>query len=150
MNTHDFSRRLLWHGLVVFILGLLSGMAMVGPIEIYRNLRRALASHLVGETTGMFLLIAGLMLERLRLSPSALHAAFWMSLYGAYGNWAGSFCGAVFGTQALSRVTGAGHAAADWQETLVTVLLSTSGIATLAGCAVFLWGLRHAYPPGDS
>jgi hydroxylaminobenzene mutase len=142
MNLNDFSRRLLWHGLVVFLLGLSSGLLMVGPVEVFKNPRMALSSHTVGVTNGMFLIVAGLIWHRLRLSPQAQWVSFWMTLYGGYGNWGGSALAAIFGTGALSQVAGAGFSAEPWQETLVALLLSTSGTTTLIAVVIFLWGLR--------
>lgn len=141
-QSDDFSRRLLWHGVFVFLLGLLSGLAMLGGNGIYQNLRLALSSHLVGVTTGMFLLIAGLMWHRLQLTAPMAAAGFWSALYGAYGNWIATFLGAVMGTGSMTAIAATGYQAAPWQESLVATLLATSGTCALAACVIFLWGLR--------
>ncbi len=60
MSRSHYSQRLLWHGMLVFILGLVSGMVMIAPVAVYENLRMALLSPLVGVTAGMFLLLVGL------------------------------------------------------------------------------------------
>jgi hydroxylaminobenzene mutase len=146
MNHLDLSRRLLWHGLVVFLLGLVSGLAILMAVHIFTNPRLALSSHVIGVTTGMFLMLNGLFLDRLRLSDRAVRATFWMNLYGAYGNWGGTVLAAVFGTQTLTTVTGNGSSGAAWQEMLVGVLLTTSGTGTMIACGIFLWGLR---PPAE-
>lgn len=142
MKQADFSRRLLWHGLVVFMLGLASGMAMLAPFDLYKNFRLALSSHLVGVSTGMFLLLVGLMWPRLRLPAPAATASFWLTLYGAYGNWAATFLGAVFGTGAMTAIAAMGYQAAPWQEMLVSVVLATSGAGIFVACGIFAWGLR--------
>src|SRR5689334_17009581 len=91
------SRRLWWHGLVVFLLGLISGVLALSATPVFNSPRMALSSHLVGITTGMFVLITGLLVNRLRLSPRQLHVLFFTSIYGAYGNWLGSILLALFG-----------------------------------------------------
>lgn len=142
MNQADFSRRLLWHGLVVFMLGLASGMAMLAPGDLYKNLRLALSSHLVGVSTGMFLMLVGLTWPRLRLPAAAATVSFWLALYGAYGNWAATFLGAVFGTGSMTAIAAMGYQAAPWQEAFVSVVLATSGTGIFVACGIFAWGLR--------
>jgi hydroxylaminobenzene mutase len=148
MHPSDFSRRLLWHGFAVFVLGLVSGLVMLAPGEPLKNPRLALSSHLVGVTAGMFLLLVGLVWPRMRLTPATATAGFWLVLLGAYGNWAGTFLGAVLGTGALTAIAATGYQAEPWQENLVGALLTTSGIGALGACGVFLWSLRPERPGG--
>jgi len=49
---------------------------------------------------------------------------------------------AVFGTAALSPITGAGHSGLPWQETAVTLGFQTVGITIVATSVLVLWGLR--------
>ena len=69
MDKFNASRRLLRHGLWVFLLGLGTGLVMVAGVPIFANPRLALAGHLVGVTNGMFLLLLGLVVEKVDLSP---------------------------------------------------------------------------------
>src|SRR6266851_4961120 len=48
--------------------------------------------------------------------------------------------GAALGSAALSPITGAGYSAPPWQNTLVTALFMSVGIATLASTLLVLWG----------
>ncbi len=111
---------------------------MLVAVDLFTNPRLALAGHLVGVTTGMFLLLLGLMVDKVEMSTRALTVAFWSALYGAYGNWAGTVFGAVFGTRAMTAVAGAGHAGLPWQETTVSVVLITSGGTMVVACVLFL------------
>lgn len=139
MNKLDASRRLLRHGLIVFLLGLATGLAMIIGVDLFENPRLALAGHLVGVTTGMFLLLLGLMVDKVEMSARALTVTCWSALYGAYGNWAGTVFGAIFGTRTMTAVAGAGHAGLPWQETTVGVVLTTSGATMVVACVlVFL------------
>jgi hydroxylaminobenzene mutase len=137
-------RRFLIHGLIVFLLGLVAGLAILGPPGMFKSPRLALSSHLVGVTGGMFVVIAGLMLDHVRLSARESAVLFWLATYGAYGNWGGSFLAGVFGTQTMTTIASSGAAVTSpaWQEVLVGVTLTTSGTATLAACLLLLWGLR--------
>ena len=46
----DTKRRLVWHGMLLFLLGLLTGLAE----PHFANLRMALAAHLEGVMNGIF------------------------------------------------------------------------------------------------
>jgi hydroxylaminobenzene mutase len=141
---------MLRHGLVVFLLGLLTGLVMTRPFDIFMNPRLALASHLVGITGGMFLVIAGLLADRVRLAVRLLAVTSWPALYGAYGNWFGTSLGAIFGTRTLTVVTAEGHSGTAWQEMTVGVVLFSSGIATLVASVILLAGLRGPQRNRDS
>lgn len=132
------SRRLKWHGMFLFLLGLLTGFAELH----FANLRMGLAAHLEGVMNGIFLLALGAAWSDVRLSPRTNAIAFWTVLYGTYGNWLITTLAAVFGTAALSPITGAGHAGLLWQENFVTVGFMTVGIAMVASSFFLLWGLR--------
>ena len=152
MNQDHVSRRLLVHGLVVFLLGLIVGLAILGPPGLFKSPRLALSSHLVGVAGGMFVIITGLMIDRPRFSPRERLVTYWLAVYGAYGNWGGSLLGAIFGTQTMTTIASAGAVASAraWQETLVGLILTTSGGATMAAGAMLLWGLRGSSKSIDS
>ena len=141
MNKLDTSRRLLRHGLIVFLLGLGTGMLMVVSFKLFKNPRLALAGHLVGVTTGMFLMLLGLIVEKTEMSARALTITFWSALYGAYGNWAATSFGAIVGTRAMTPIAGAGYSGLPWQEATVAILLVSSGSTMLLACVLVLMGI---------
>jgi hydroxylaminobenzene mutase len=96
-------RRLMWHGMCLFLLGLLTGFAE----QYFANMRMGLAAHLEGVMNGTFLVVLGAIWNDVRLSGSAKAIAFWTALYGTYGNWLVTTLAAAFGTAALSPITGA-------------------------------------------
>ena len=57
-------RKLLWHGVFLFLLGLLTGLG-AGLVE---NPRMALSSRLEGVMNGLFLVVLGFFWGHLRLS----------------------------------------------------------------------------------
>jgi (hydroxyamino)benzene mutase len=51
---------------------------------------------------------------------------------------------AIFGTAALSPITGAGHSGQPWQESFVLIGFMSVGIAIVLASVLVLWGLRKA------
>ena len=129
-------RQLLWHGMFLFLLGLLSGFAGGGV----RNPRMGLSAHIEGVMNGTFLLVLGAVWTEVRLPDRAKAVAWWSALYGAYVNWGVTMLAAVLGTAALTPLT-AGAGGAPWQETLVTVGFMSVGLAMVLAAVLTLWGL---------
>jgi (hydroxyamino)benzene mutase len=132
------NRRIMWHGMCLFLFGLLTGFAE----QHFANIRMGLAAHLEGVMNGIFLLALGAVWTEVRLPPLAKTFAFWIALYGTYANWLVTTLAAAFGTAALSPITGAGHSGQGWQESLVTAGFMSVGIAIVATSVFILWGLR--------
>jgi (hydroxyamino)benzene mutase len=139
----DRKRQLLWYGMFLFLLGLITGFLE----QQFTNPRMGPASHLEGVMNGTFLVALGAIWTEVRLSPRLKAAAYWTALYGTYANWAATMLAAIFGTAALSPITGAGHSGLAWQESVVTLLLVTVGIVIVACSVLVLWGLRKAAMP---
>ena len=136
----DSRRRLIWHGMFLFFLGLLTGFVE----QKFNNQRMGLAAHLEGVMNGTFLVALGAVWADVRLSPRLKVGAYWSALYGTYANWAVTTLAATFGTAALSPITAAGHSAQPWQESVVTFGFMSVGIVIVASSILVLWGLRRA------
>ena len=135
----DTRRRILWHAMFLFLLGLLTGF-----VELkFSNPRMGLAAHLEGVMNGTLLLALGAVWADVRLSPRLKAAAYWTALSGTYANWAVTVLAAIFGTAALTPISGAGHSAQPWQEGLVTFGFTSVGIVILVFAILVLWGLRR-------
>ena len=134
-NAH---RRLMWHGMFLFLLGLFTGFAE----PHFVNMRMGLAAHLEGVLNGIFLLALGATWSEVRLSPGAKATAFWTALYGSYVNWLVTSLAAAFGTGALSPITASGRTALAWQEQGVTIGFVSVAIAIILCSLLVLWGLR--------
>jgi hydroxylaminobenzene mutase len=135
----DSKRRLLWHGMFLFLLGLLTGFVE----QQFNNPRMGLAAHLEGVMNGTFLVALGAVWAEVRLTPRLKAVAYGGALYGAYANWAATTLAASFGTAALSPITAAGHSARPWQEGVVTFGFMSVGIVIVAASILVLWGLRR-------
>lgn len=137
---NDRQRRLLWHGTLLFLLGLFTGLAE----PQFTNIRMGLAAHLEGVMNGTFLIAVGAAWPLVRLGPRSAGAAFGLLLYGTYANWLVTTLAAVFGTAALSPISAAGHTGAPWQETFITLGFASVGVAIIAAAVLLLVGFRRA------
>src|SRR4051794_19517269 len=81
--SERLGRRLLRYGIVLFILGLVTGR-LVQSLAVPRM---GLASHLQGVMNGTFLVALGLVWPHLRLRALSLRVAYWLALAGTYLNW---------------------------------------------------------------
>ena len=138
MSANEASRRLCWHGILLFLLGLVTGVL----IPEFTNARMGLSAHLAGVQNGMALVIVGLLWPRLSLRAGLGRAAMWLVAGSLYAIWLALLLAGVFGTSRATPIAGAGFVGADWQEWLVSGLLYTGSGAILAGCALVLHGLR--------
>ncbi len=132
-------RRLLWHGMFLFLLGLFTGFVE----QKFANPRMGLAAHLEGVMNGTFLVALGAVWTEVRLSPRLKVVAYWSALYGTYANWAVTTLAAIFGTGALSPITAAGRSGQPWQEGVVTVGFMSVGIVIVVSSLLVLFGLRR-------
>jgi hydroxylaminobenzene mutase len=132
------NRRLMWLGMVLFLLGLVTGLFE----QRFTNMRMGLSAHLEGVMNGTFLIALGAIWNEVRLSPPVKAAAFWIALYGTYANWFFTTLGAALGTAAGNPITSAGHHGQPWQESLAGAGLLSVSVAIIAAALLVLWGLR--------
>ncbi len=132
------NRRLMWHGMFLFLLGLLTGFVETS----FSNMRMGLAAHLEGVMNGTFLVALGAIWAEVRLPQPTKAIAYWTALYGTYANWVVTVLAAIFGTAALSPTTAAGHRGQPWQEGLITAGFMSVGVVIVASSVLVLWGLR--------
>lgn len=137
------NRRVMWHGMCLFLLGLFTGFAE----QHFANMRMGLAAHLEGVMNGTFLVALGAVWTEVRLPPRKKSLAYWTALVGTYGNWFVTTLAAIFGTAALSPITAAGRQGLPWQESLVTAGFMVIGISIVVATALVLWGLRARVLP---
>ena len=132
------NRQLMWLGMFLFLLGLLTGLAE----QQFTNVRMGLAAHLEGVMNGIFLVALGAIWTEVRLPSPAKAMAYWTALYGTYVNWLTTTLAAAFGTTAKSPISAAGYTGQPWQENLVTAGFLTVSLSIIAASALLLWGLR--------
>lgn len=134
----ETSRRLQWHGMALFLAGLLTGLAE----QHFANPRMGLAAHLEGVLNGTFVLVVGVAWQELRLVQRLETIAFRGLLYGSYANWVVTTLAAAWGTVGMTPIASTGLGALRWQEVLVTGGFVSVGIAMLSSAGLILYGLR--------
>lgn len=129
---------LLQFGILLFLFGLLTGFA----IPKLKNPRMGLSSHMEGVLNGMFLVVLGLLWQRLNLSTAWLTVTFWLAIYGTFANWLATLLAAVWGAGTMMPIAGQGHKALPGKEGVVNFLLITLGLTMVSVCVLVLVGLR--------
>jgi len=128
----------MWHGIFLFLLGLLTGLL----VPALHNPRMGVSAHLEAVMNGIFLVILGLIWKEAKFTVKAAKATFRIALYGTYTNWAATLLSAVLGTSRLTPIAGAGYRATNWQELIVGFGLISLSIAMVICCVLVLWALR--------
>lgn len=131
-------RRLKFLGMFLFLLGLITGLALMN----FTNPRMALSAHLEGIMNGLFLIAAGFLWNELKLSTGLMKAAYWLLLYGTFANWSFTFLSALLGTSKITPIAGAGHAGTATQEAILTAGFTSVGISMVFAVSILLYGLR--------
>lgn len=131
---------LAWSGVLLFLLGLLTGVA----IPAVRAPRIALSAHVAAIESGLALIAVGLLGARLALSDgwaAAIAHGLWISLYVL---WVGLLVGAIFGTGKTLPIAGAGLRAKPWQEATAFALIGAGSLGSAAAVAALLlqWSWR--------
>lgn len=131
--------KLIFLGLVLFLLGLVVGLL----VPHMANPRMALSAHLEGVMNGLFLMVLGLIWERLVLSPTLLKATFWLTVYGTFANLIAVVIAAVTGYGRMMPLAG-GQEGTGAMEGLISFLLISLALCMLAVCIIVLIGYaRH-------
>jgi (hydroxyamino)benzene mutase len=135
-------RRLMWHGMFLFLLGLLTGTQE----RRFTNMRMALSAHLEGVMNGTFLMAMGAGWHHIALPSPIERAARWTALYGTYGNWLFTTLGAALGTAAANPILSEGHHSGPAQERLVLLGFRSMRYAFLTSMVLILVGLSRRKP----
>lgn len=134
-------QRLLLLGMILFMIGLLTGFVS-GTFE---NPRMGLSAHLEGLMNGTFLAVLGLFWHRLALGAKASLAAFWLVVYAAYANWLGVLLGGIWGAGAsMMPIAAKGLIGTPIEEGIIAFLLISISLAMVAGVGMIIWGLWKA------
>lgn len=140
MTQDRQSHRLLQLGIGLFLLGLLTGLA----VSSTANPRLALASHIEAVMNGTFLIATGLLWPKLVLSARQLAVAFWLLLYGTSANWLATLMAAIWGAgQEMLPQAAQGRTGTATQELVINALLVSLALAMIGGCVLVLVGLRR-------
>ncbi len=143
MKTDDLKRtqsaRLIFLGILLFLLGLIVGLL----VPVFANPRMGVSSHLEGVLNGMFLVLLGLIWERLELSTRWLRLTFWLAVYGTFVNWLGVLIAAVFDAGKMLGIAAEGKEGPPLAEGVVTFSLISLSLAMLMVSITILVGLKR-------
>lgn len=125
-------------GLVLFLLGLLTGFA----IPALKNPRMALSSHLEAVLNGMFLVLLGLLWPHVHLPDTLAVAAVVLIVYSAYANWLTTLLAAAWGAgRKLAPIAAGNHEASTLKEAFVSFLLVSLSLSIVVGVGILIAGL---------
>jgi hydroxylaminobenzene mutase len=130
------SNRLLFLGMLLFLFGLLIGLA----IPMMANPRMGLSAHLEGALNGMFLVVLGLIWNKLALNDKWLNYAFWLTVYGSFANFIAVTLAAISGAGKMMPIAG-GKEGTTLMEGLISFLLVSLALAMILVCLIVLTGL---------
>jgi (hydroxyamino)benzene mutase len=125
-------------GLVLFLLGLLTGFA----VPALKNPRMALSSHLEAVLNGMFLVVLGLLWPHIHLPGAWEVTAVVLIVYAGYANWLATLLAAAWGAgRKLAPIAAADHEASAAKEGFVSFLLLSLALAIVVGVVIVIVGL---------
>lgn len=104
------------------------------------NPRMGLTAHLEGVMNGMFLVILGLIWNRLVVNDNWLSYTFWLTLYGSFANFVAVTLAAITGAGKMMPIAG-GKEGTTLVEGLISFLLISLTLAMIFVCVVVLTGL---------
>lgn len=125
-------------GLILFLLGLLTGLS----VPALRNPRMGVASHLQGMTNGPVLIVVGLLWPHVNLTHFWQIVCVALLVYGACANWLATQLAAIWGAGRKFAPGAAGdHAASAAKEGVVNFLLVSLAPAMIAATLVLIVGV---------
>ncbi|OGU56464.1 MAG: hydrogenase [Ignavibacteria bacterium GWF2_33_9] len=127
--------RLIFLGLILFLIGLLIGLF----IQNMANPRMALSAHLEGVMNGMFVMLLGLIWKRLILSEVLLRTTFWLVIYGTFSNITAVVVAATTGFGKMMPIAG-GQDGQGAIEGLISFLLISLALCMIVVCIIVLIG----------
>lgn len=133
------SDNLIFSGVLLFLLGLIVGLL----VPLFANPRMGLSSHLEGVLNGIFLIVLGLIWNKLALSNRWLNLSYWLALYGTFMNWLGILVAAVFNAGKMLNIAANGKEGSPFAEGFVAFSLLSLTMAMLVICVTVLIGLRR-------
>lgn len=126
----------LFLGVLLFLLGLVIGLF----VPMMENPRMGLTAHLEGLMNGMFLVILGLIWQRLVINDRWLFYTFWLTMYGSFANFVAVTIAAITGAGKMMPIAG-GKEGTPIVEGLISFLLISLSLAMIFVCVVVLTGL---------
>lgn len=139
-NQYKMGQKLVRLGLILFLLGLITGLL----IPVLENPRMGLSSHLEGTLNGMLLILFGLIWDRLSLSEKLLKWTFWLALIGTFTNWFTTLLAAAWGAGAeMMPIAGGDYSGSEIQEIIIKTGLVVLTLAILSVSVILIFGMKE-------
>lgn len=143
-NRIKQANTLIFLGLILFLIGLIVGLF----VQNFTNPRMALSAHLEGIMNGIFLIILGLIWDRLALSKFVFKLTFWLSVYGTFANITAVILAASTGFGKMMPIAG-GQEGTAISEGIISFLLISLALCMLTVCIIVLVGFyKHMKQAG--
>jgi hydroxylaminobenzene mutase len=131
------SKRLIFFGMFLFLLALFVGLGA----PLLANPRLGISCHVEGVLNGVFLIISGLIWNRLDLSRRWLIITYWLIIYGTFSNWLAYLIAAIFNAGRHLTIATSGKGGASLADNIIDFLLVSLTIAMLTSCITIIIGL---------
>ncbi len=134
-------KQLVLFGALLFLLGLIEGVL----IPHFSNPRMALSAHLAAVQSGLALMVFGVIWSLVDLNRTQELLARYGTIFSMYLIWSSITLAAINGASQALPLAGAGHAASQWGEWLVTVLVYTGSLLGMVAAFLMLLGLYRSH-----
>src|ERR1700733_2178361 len=128
-------RRMIFHGMLLFLIGLLMGAVIV----FGKSPMAALAGHVGALMTATFMIVVGAIWDRFSLSHRAELVAFWALVYSGYATAIGTTLASLWGAGQAMPIAAAGSHASPIEEGIVSFFVVSGAPTILASVVVLLW-----------
>jgi (hydroxyamino)benzene mutase len=129
--------RLLQAGIILFLIGLLSGFFINScPLKIL-----GIAAHLVAFICGIFLLALGCIWNRLNISTRLSIFGMFLAIYGTYCTWFIYFIAGAWGAGGMFPIASKGVTGTVLQENIILFLTPTAALSLIVLCIIVLLSL---------
>lgn len=129
------ANNLIFLGLILFISGLTIGLF----VQNMANPRMGLSAHLEGVLNGIFLMVVGVIWQKIYLSPKWLKASYWLLIYSTFANVSAVLIAAITGAGKMMPLAG-GKEGSVGLEALINFLLISLSLAILFACIMLMIG----------
>lgn len=136
MATNKKSAQLIFWGMVLFFLGLITGLL----IPAMTNQRMGLSAHLEGILNGLFLMLLGLIWPKVKCPPRMLNLIYLLVLYAGFANFAAVLLAGFTGAGKMMPIAG-GVEGPELLELSISFLLVSLTVSILAAAVLLLYGL---------
>lgn len=139
MATNKKSAQLIFWGMVLFFLGLITGL----QLPAMTNQRMGLSAHLEGILNGLFLMLLGLIWPKIKCPPRMLNLIYILVLYAGFANFAAVLLAGITGAGKMMPIAG-GAEGTQVLELIISSLLVTLTVSILVAVILLLYALYNA------